>query len=174
MPGFGLSERGRRQAAAAADQLAERDIGSVWASPLERAQETAAAIASRHGLEITTDERLIESGTTLEGVGRTLMAFLRSPRTWWAIRNPWKPSWGETYAEIRTRMVAAIQDAAEQAGGREVVVVSHQAPVLVARQALSKRAGPPWRGGPCTTGSVTSLVIEDGAVVSASYFAPEV
>ena len=175
MPGFHLSERGRRQAQAAAERLADRDIGSVWASPLERAQETAEAIAAPHGLALVTDERLIESGTTLEGVGKTAMAFLRSPKTWWAIRNPWKPSWGESFADIGTRMMGAISEALEQADGREVVVVSHQTPVLVARQALSKRRGAPWMGGaPCGTGSITSLVIENDAVVSTNYFAAPV
>ena len=175
MPGYRLSERGRRQAHAAAERLSDRDIGTVWASPLERAQETAEAIAAPHGVQVVTDERLIESGTTLEGVGKTVAAFARSPRTWWALRNPWRPSWGETFAEIRVRMLGAISEAVALAGGREVVVVSHQTPVLVARMALNKRRGPPWLGGaPCTTGSVTSLVIENDAVVSANYFAPRV
>lgn len=175
MPGYHLSERGRRQAQAAAERLADRDIGTLWASPLERAQETAEAIAAPHGLDIVTDERLIESGTTLEGVGKTMIALARSPRTWWALRNPWKPSWGETFAEIRIRVLGAISEAVALAGDREVVVVSHQTPVLVARMALSKRRGPPWLGGaPCTTGSITSLVIENDAVVSADYFAPNV
>ncbi len=175
LPGYHLSERGRRQAEAAAERLAHRDVGAVWSSPLERAQETAEAIASRHGVAITTDERLIESGTTLEGAGRSIAAFVRAPRHWWALRNPWKPSWGETFGDIRIRMLGAISEAVEMARGREVVVVSHQTPVLVARLALSKRRGPPWLGGaPCATGSVTTLEIENDAVVSASYYAPPV
>lgn len=175
LPGYNLSERGKRQAEAAADRLADRDVGAIWASPLERAQETAAAIASQHQIEITTDERLIESDTTLEGVGKTMIAFLRSPKHWWALRNPWRPSWGETFVEIKLRMMAAIDDAVASSGGREVVIVSHQTPVMVARAALSQRRGPPWLGGtPCTTGSITSLEMEGASVVGASYFAPPV
>ena len=175
LPGYNLSERGQRQAEAAADRLAERDIGAIWASPLERAQETAGAIAARHQIEITTDERLIESGTTLEGVGKTIAAFARSPKHWWALRNPLKPSWGETFAEIKLRMMEAIDEAVVAAGGREIVLVSHQTPVMVARAALNKRRGPPWLpGAPCSTGSVSTLEVKDGAVVSASYYAPPV
>lgn len=175
LPGYNLSERGQRQAEAAADRLADRDIGTIWASPLERAQETAQEIASRHGLEITTDERLIESDTTLEGVGKSVVAFLRSPKHWWALRNPWRPSWGETFVEIKLRMMAAIDDAVASSGDREIVIVSHQTPVLVARAALSQRKGPPWLGGaPCTTGSITTLEMEGASVVGASYFAPPV
>src|SRR5688572_22141300 len=172
MPGYHLSERGRKQAEAAADRLADADLGVLWASPLERAQETAQAIGSRHpGIEIVTDERIIESGTTVEGVGRTAMAFLRSPRHWWHFRNPWGPSWGESFEDIRARMKAAIEDAVEQAGGKEVAVVSHQTPVLVARLALARRRVPPWMSfTPCGTGSVTTLALEDGKVLQASYF----
>lgn len=175
LPGYNLSERGQRQAEAAGDHLAERDVGAIWASPLERAQATAAAIAAHHPIEITTDERLIESGTTLEGVGKSVLAFARSPRLWWALRNPWAPSWGETFAEIKVRMMAAIEEAVRMADGREVIIVSHQTPVLVARAALHKRRRPPWLGGePCRTGSVTTMELRDGAVVSARYYAPNV
>ena len=175
LPGYHLSERGRRQATAAADRLDERPVGVVWASPLERAQETAAEIAQRHEIEIVTDERLIESDSTLEGVGRSARAFLTSPRNWWHLRNPLKPSWGESFGAIRIRMLAAIDDAIATADGRDVVVVSHQTPVLVARLALARRNVPPWLGfTPCGTGSVTSMELEDGKVVSASYFAPPV
>jgi broad specificity phosphatase PhoE len=176
LPGYNLSERGRRQAELAAQRLADRDIGALWASPLERAQETAAAIAEPHpGLEIVTDDRIIESGTAIEGMGKNLRAFLMSPRLWWSLRNPWGPSWGERFSEIKVRMLEAIEDATREAGGREVVIVSHQTPVLVARLALAQRRVPPWLGfTPCGTGSVTTMELQDGAVVSASYFAPPV
>lgn len=175
LPGYHLSERGRRQAQAAAERLARAELGAVHSSPLERAQETAQIIADVHGLEVTTDHRLIESETTLEGVGRTFGAILRSPRHWLHFRNPMKPSWGESFVEIRARMLEGIEAAVASAAGNEVVVVSHQTPVLVARLALTRNRLPPWLGfTPCQTGSVTSLVMEDGAPVSASYYAPPV
>ncbi|HET7482196.1 MAG TPA: histidine phosphatase family protein [Actinomycetota bacterium] len=173
LPGYHLSERGARQAEAAAEHLATNDIGAIWVSPLERAQETAAPIAESHSLEIVTDERLIESGTTLEGVGRTMAAFFRSPRHWWSLRNPLRPSWGESFAEIKSRVDGAIGDAVEAAGGREVVIVTHQTPVVVARQSLTKAWGPPWlRRNLPRTGSITTVVVENGRAVSASYYEP--
>ncbi|MFN2587753.1 MAG: histidine phosphatase family protein [Actinomycetota bacterium] len=171
LPGYHLSERGNAQAAAAARHLAEADLAAVWASPLERAQETAAAIAEPHGLEIVTDERLIESGNTFEGVGRTLWHLVSNPAHWWRFRNPLRPSWGESFGEIRTRMMGAIGEAVAGSEGREVAIVSHQTPVLVARLALARRRVPPWLAGtPCETGSITSMKVEDGVVLSASYF----
>ena len=171
LPGYHLSERGKRQAAAAARHLADADIAAIWASPLERAQETAAAIAEEHALEIVTDDRLIESGNTFEGVGKTVWHLFSNPAHWWRFRNPLKPSWGESFGEIRARMIEAITEAAAGAEGRELAIVSHQTPVLVARLALARRRVPPWlAGAPCETGSVTSMKLDDGAVLSATYF----
>jgi broad specificity phosphatase PhoE len=175
LPGYNLSERGLRQARAAARQLSAAPVGTVWASPLERAQETAGEIATPHELDVVTDDRLTESNTTFEGAGRTLWAFLTSPRHWWRLRNPWAPSWGESFAEIRNRMLSAIAAAQDAAGDKDVVVVSHQTPILVARLALSRRGGPPWLGRvPCQTGSVTTMTLEDGRVVDGSYFVPSI
>jgi broad specificity phosphatase PhoE len=173
LPGYNLSERGLRQAAEAARRLQHADIGVVRASPLERAQETAGAIAALHGLDVVTDERLTESATTLEGITRDVLSLLRSPAHLWSFRNPLRPSWGETFGEIRTRMFSALSDALAEAGGREVVLVSHQTPVLVTRLALARRRLPPWLAGmPCETGSVTTLVLNGAQLVRATYFRP--
>lgn len=175
LPGYNLSERGQRQAKESAQHLADADLVTVWASPLERAQQTAGIIAEPHGLSVNTDDRLLESETTLEGLGRDVLHFFRSPKQWWHFRNPLKPSWGEPFSSIRERMLAAVNEAVEGAEGREVALVSHQTPVLVARLTLTRRRTPPWLGlTPCQTGSVTTLVLNsDGRVEDASYFAPK-
>jgi broad specificity phosphatase PhoE len=173
LPGYHLSRVGKRQAEAARDRLAEGDLKVVWASPLERAQETAAIIAEPHGIEVVTDDRLIESGTTLEGAGRRVRDLLFSPGLWWSLRNPLTPSWGESFSEIRQRMLDAVREAMSAAEGAEVAVVSHQTPVLVARLGLARRRVPPWLAFTrCETGSVTTLVLDGETLVSASYFAP--
>lgn len=52
-----LNARGREQAAAAAQRLAGEPVGAVFATPLRRAAQTAAAVAAGHGLEpVVVDE----------------------------------------------------------------------------------------------------------------------
>ena len=173
LPGYHLSERGLRQARAAAERLEDRNIGAVWASPMERAQETAQPIADVHRLEVATDERLNESLTKVEGVGSNWLSFLASPKHWWSFRNPLKPTWGESFSDIRDRMLSAIGAGLDDAAGRELVIVSHQTPVLVARLSLTKSRLPPWLAiSSCGTGSVSTLVLENGRVASSSYFSP--
>lgn len=60
LPGFRLSEGGKAAAEALAADLADRPISAIWASPLERAVQTAELLAAPHGLTIRTDERLLE------------------------------------------------------------------------------------------------------------------
>ena len=173
LPGYHLSERGRRQAEAAAVRLDQVRADRVWSSPMERARETAEIIAARHAASVRIDDRFTESLSTLEGASGSLLRLLMSPSRWWALRNPLRPSWGESFTDIRKRMLGGIADAVEEASGQDVVIVSHQTPVVVARLALARRSTPPWLGLiPCDTGSVTTLVVEGDRALSASYFKP--
>ena len=52
---------------------------------------------------------------------------LRDPRNWPRLRNPMKPSWGEPYDEVATRMTAALHRARLKAEG-----VAPDAPVVEA------------------------------------------
>jgi broad specificity phosphatase PhoE len=174
LPGFGLSERGRAQAEAVADALADNDIVLVVASPLQRAQETAAPIAARHGLTVETDPDLIESANFFEG--RRISpgdGAWRDPRVWWQLRNPITPSWGEPYKEIAGRMSTAIDKARAKAAGHEAVVVSHQLPVWTLRLYLeNKRLWHDPRRRQANLASLTSLVFDGDKLVDVHYSEP--
>src|SRR4029453_3539620 len=60
MPGLHLSEEGRRQADGVAGRLGPVPLDAVYASPLERCQETAAVVAEAKGLKLQTLEDVIE------------------------------------------------------------------------------------------------------------------
>jgi broad specificity phosphatase PhoE len=174
LPGFRLSDTGRDQAVAAAEMLAGRDIVAVVASPLQRAQETAAPIAARHGLSVDTDEDLIESANIFEGkrVSPGDGAW-RNPRYWWHLRNPLTPTWGEPYAQIADRMATAVDKARSRAAGHEVVCVSHQLPVWTVRQHLSgKKLWHDPRRRQCDVGSVTTLIYDGDRLVDVDYRVP--
>ena len=93
-------------------------VVAVIASPLQRAQETAAPIAAKHDLPVDTDPDLIESANFFEGrgVGPGDGAW-RDPRFWWHLRNPFRPSWGEPYSEITDRMSTAADKARARGAG---------------------------------------------------------
>ena len=174
LPGYRLSDQGAAQAKLVAEFLSGRDVQHVVASPLQRAQETAAPIGATFALDVDTDERLIESANLFEGLRVSVGdGALRSPQHWPKLRNPFRPSWGEPYVEIAHRMFAAAQRARVAAEGHEAVCVSHQLPIWTLRRFVEGRRM--WhdpRNRQCSLSSLTSLVFRDEQLVRVAYAEP--
>ena len=172
--GFHLSDLGVKMAEQVADAIKTRDITHLRCSPLERARETAAPLAAARGLDIVTDERVIESTNKFEGeqFGSGHNA-LKKPANWRYLWNPFKPSWGEPYKEVAARMMAAVHEAREAAAGHEAVIVSHQLPIWTTRLHVEKRSylhDP--RSRQCTLCSLTSLHFVGDRLTQVSYSEP--
>ena len=167
-PGWRLSIRGQEMARTVAEWSKQLDLGAIHASPLQRAQETAAPVAATHNLTIKTDPNLIEAANIFEGKKFELgSGVLRHPTSWWHLRNPWKPSWGEPYTEQIERMLAAVFSARDAANGKDALLVSHQLPIWILRSAVEGRSllhDP--RKRICTLASVTSLHLDDEGMIS--------
>ena len=174
LPGYHLSPRGHLMAEQVAAALAGRDITYLAASPLERAQETAAPLAAVLGLRVVSDPRLIEAANHFEGMRFGVGdGALRHPRHWPYLLNPLRPSWGEPYAELALRMLDAAADARDAARGHEAVLVSHQLPVWVARCfAEGRHLWHDPRRRECALASVTSLTYVDDEVEIVGYAEP--
>jgi broad specificity phosphatase PhoE len=168
LPGFGLSARGREQAARAAERLQGLVRGPVafYVSPLDRAQQTAAILRQALGIaEHTTDERLSETQSALVGMHRKgkladLVRRALRPSTWRANERP---------SAVAARMQDAVRAALEQTA-HDVVIVSHQFPILMARVAFERRFMP-WMliRGRCELASITTLVFEGTTLHAVSY-----
>jgi broad specificity phosphatase PhoE len=95
------------------------------------------------------------------------------PRHWSKLTNPLRPSWGEAYAVVAQRMLAAVEDAREAARGHEAVLVSHQLPIWTARNALmGKRLWHDPRKRECRLASLTTLTYAGDELESVSYSEP--
>lgn len=174
MPGFHLSALGREMAEVAGDYLAGFPVTHLVSSPLERAQETMAPLAQRLGLPVRLDERVLEAGNSFEGstVGSNPLQ-LAHPRHWPRLVNPFRPSWGEPYAEIVRRMAAAVRDARDEASGSEAVIVSHQLPIWTIRQAAEgHRLAHDPRRRQCSLASVTTFVFAGEDLDAIEYAEP--
>jgi broad specificity phosphatase PhoE len=174
LPGFGLSEAGQQMAVLVAEALRGHDVTVVRSSPLERAVQTAAPIAAEFGLEPTTDDRLIESDNVFEGktfgVGD---GSLKNPSIWRYLWNPFRPSWGEPYTEVASRVLSAVADARVAAAGHEAVLVSHQLPIEVTRrkvEGVHLWHRPDRRK--CALASITSLVYDGDQLLRVDYAEP--
>jgi broad specificity phosphatase PhoE len=174
LPGFRLSAAGAQMAEVVTGWMAGHDVTVVRSSPLERAVQTAAPIAAAFDLAPTTDDRLIESDNIFEGktfgVGD---GSLSNPFVWRHLWNPFRPSWGEPYVDVASRVLAAVADARDAAAGHEAVLVSHQLPIEVARRAAegARLWHRPDRRK-CALASVTSLVYDADRLVRLDYAEP--
>ncbi len=174
IPGYVLADSGRQMATAVAEYLAPHNITHVVASSLIRAQETAEPVAAAHGLEIVTDDRVIEADNIFEGQQMTAKKnALYHPKNWSKLRNVGRPSWGEPYLTIAHRMLAAVYDAAERAGSGEAVIVSHQLPIVTIRRYLSgERLWHNPANRACNVASLTTLSFQDGIFSGYRYVEP--
>jgi probable phosphomutase (TIGR03848 family) len=113
-PGIPLDDRGVAQAAALAARLAPLRLDAIVASPLERCQQTAAAIAQgRDGLQIRTDERVGECRYG-DWTGQPLKK-LAAEKLWRVVQaHPSAVTFpgpdGESMPEMQHRAVTAIRD----------------------------------------------------------------
>lgn len=172
LPGYHLSDLGHEMAQVVGGHLADRDIALIVHSPLVRTAETAAPTLEHHGLEAVVDPRVIEAGNKFEG-RRFRKRLLLDPRRWWWMRDPTKPTWGESYKAIAKRMTEAIEDARDHARGREVLIVSHQLPIWTIRSAMEGRNL--WhdpRRRQCNLASLTTLTYRGDELESVTYSEP--
>jgi 2,3-bisphosphoglycerate-dependent phosphoglycerate mutase len=133
-----LSPRGRAQAEAVAQRLAELKLGAVYASPVRRARETAEAIAAAAGLEVREERDVTE--VTIGATDDSMS--LRERLAWLAMIAMRDGSWGgiegtEPSAQVRARMLRALETIAARHPGERVAVVSHAGAINAALGAIT-------------------------------------
>ena len=126
MPGIVLSERGRAEAEGAASRLAGAGIAAIYASPVERAQETAGIVGRRLALPVTVLDDLSELDFG-EWTGLSFDEVRRDPRwpEWAAHRSLSRIPGGETMRAVQRRVVEALMEMRAAHPDDSVVVVSH-------------------------------------------------
>jgi probable phosphomutase (TIGR03848 family) len=138
-PGLHLSDQGRREAEKAARRIAPlRHVTAVYASPIDRARETAVPIAQSLGLALRIERDLAEIDVG-EWTGISL-ARARQRREWDIIQkhpSGFRFPGGESFMEAQTRMTEAVARLVERHRGGTIVAVSHADPIkLFAAHAL--------------------------------------
>jgi probable phosphomutase (TIGR03848 family) len=136
-PGIPLDDRGRAQAAAVAERLAQVRLDAVISSPLERCAETAAAIGAQQSpaAEVTTEERLIEVGYG-DWTGQSLRKLSREP-LWRVVQaHPSAVTFpgpdGESLPDVQRRAVSAVRYWNAKLGPKAVYLICSHADVIKA------------------------------------------
>jgi broad specificity phosphatase PhoE len=136
-----LNDTGRAQAAELAERVAGLGIGSLYASHLSRARETAEIVGGRLGLDPIVDRRLAEADRgELEG-RRWIDVERDDPQlyaAWRAAGDSFRFPGGESLAQQDRRVHAALTDIRRH-GRLPALVVCHGGSIRVALCRLNGR-----------------------------------
>ena len=125
---IGLNERGFWQAERLGEHLANQPITAVISSDLNRAADTAKAVAKHHGLELQYDERLRERHYGLmQGLSHAEVAekYPRNHLAWKNREVDFCPESGESLKQFYERVVNSAQDWAKRYEGQHIALVAH-------------------------------------------------
>lgn len=128
LPGFGLAEMGRAQAAAAGRALAPESVVAIYHSPMLRAIETAVIVRSHCAVDAPLAECTLLNEIESPYDGRPVEEMER--RDWNFYRD--QDSRYEQPAEILARMLRFFDRARDLHPGEHIVGVSHADPIAFA------------------------------------------
>ncbi|MEZ5099775.1 MAG: histidine phosphatase family protein [Thermoleophilia bacterium] len=159
-----LTDLGREQAAALAAQVEGYAIAAVYSSDLQRAHDTARAVAERHGIphEVLPDLREVDVGSW-SGLGRDEVEarFPDGAARWHAGETGWDD--GETYEAMAERVVATVERIAAAHVDQTVLVVAHGGPLrAVHARAIGLELGDHRRTVPVEPNARLSAVEVEG------------
>lgn len=162
-PGVDLGPAGLAQAARLGARMAREAVDALFASPRERAQQTAAAIASaRGGLPVQTVEALDEvdfglwSGSTFDELNKQ-----DDWQRWNALRSMAETPAGETMLDVQRRAIGFIRQIAGSSDEARIAVVSH---ADVIRSIIGHVLGLPidaWQRFEIAPASISTLAVGD-------------
>jgi probable phosphoglycerate mutase len=166
LPGVHLNARGQKQAEALGEALKAVPIRAIYSSPLERALETAAPIASPHNLQIIPEPDLMDTDVG-KWQGRSWKV-LRRTKAWKIVQSApsrFRFPEGESFPETQMRVVNVLERIARTHKPQEIIaVIFHADPIKLA---ISHFIGLPldrFQRLGCETGSLSMLYVgESGA-----------
>ncbi len=148
--GGSLTTRGRAQAAALAERVADRRVVHVWTSTLARAVQTGDIVAARLGVGVTTRVALSEFAVAdLAGAPLDTDPFATSYDAWLAGDLEPRVPGGESGTELVARARDVLGEIADLHPGETVLVVSHGGLLYLAVTALGHMDATPARLGNC-------------------------
>jgi probable phosphomutase (TIGR03848 family) len=133
-PGLHLAPAGVEQAERAAARIAEiTKVSALYTSPLERARETAAPIAKALKMPAKVRRGLLECEFG-EWTGKELSSLMKLPEWTTVQRAPstFRFPGGESFTEMQTRIIGALEEIRDAHPGEVVVCVSHADPIKAA------------------------------------------
>lgn len=163
LPNVHLNEQGREQARQLGEALKDVPITAIYSSPLERALETAAPIATARALKIQTDPGLIETDIgTWQGRSHNALRLTKAWKIVQSAPSRFQFPGGETFFGCQSRIVIALEDIIHRHKPKDIIAcVFHADPIKLA---IAHYLGLPldnFQRIVCDTSSLTLLHIHE-------------
>jgi broad specificity phosphatase PhoE len=177
LPGFQLSERGRRQASEVGRRLRDRGVARILHSPLDRAVETARLLCEQlpAPVPLVPEPGLLEAefGRYLQGVPYWQIPVRRPLWLVHRARRGLLPG-DETLAQMGGRIVEVVRRVAAEHPDDASVLVSHADPINAAWVLMDGRPRTEREMARkfVDKAGVLEVDVDDGRVVAVSYVAP--
>lgn len=131
MPGAELTPLGQQQAEGLVGRLADERIDALYASPLRRAQQTAAPLARERGLEVVVREGIRElraGDLEMRDDSESVQLYLKTVMAWAAGQTDLPMPGGQTGEEVLAHYDEVIEEIAAS-GAEHATVISHGAAI---------------------------------------------
>lgn len=176
IPGFVLSERGMAQARATAEYLSRFQLAAIVSSPLDRAVQTAFAVAEKSAAKVSTDDRLTEwklgqrwAGVRWDDLPERFPGELEQ-----YLDDPTDLAFSsESLETMAQRIAGAVCDWAQSIAPKDVAFVSHQDPIHGGTKVLTAAGLGGYHDAKPEHCSVTTLTSQGGLWRRSAYWAPE-
>lgn len=132
---YPLTVEGRERVEKETQRLKKRRIDLIFTSPFLRTKETAEIVSRFTGAPLKTDERLgeINHGSVCEGKNRLVCL----PNNYQKRDLNYRFGDGESWQDVRRRMVAVIREIEAQYQGKNILIVSHGDPLVILAAAMN-------------------------------------
>lgn len=159
-PGVVLGADGRAQAARVAERLRRESFSGIFASPRERAAETAAAIATRSHVPVERADELDEIDFGSWG-GKDFPTLNADPawRRWNELRSLARTPAGESMLDVEQRVIGFIERLGDRFPDGALVLVSHADVIRAAVGHMLGLATDFWQRFDIGPGSITTLIV---------------
>jgi len=161
-PGVRLGSDGQAQAARLAERMRRESFAAIYASPRERAAETAAAIAQLSHVPVERAEALDEIDFG-DWSGKSFDVLNADPawRRWNELRSLARTPAGETMLDVERRAIGFMEESCRRFPDGALVLVSHADVIRAAVGHVLGLAIDFWLRFDIDPGSVTTLIMGD-------------
>ena len=165
MPGFNLSEAGRKEAAAAGKFLATKGVKNIYTSPLERTYQTADVISNQIPNSVITHAFELNEVESSSWQGLNPEELFKNNSYENFINDPDANIGSENLNQLATRMNNFTKLIVEKHKGEAIACISHEIPILSLRLLLENKPLVSVKTYHLSTGSILEIKFDENGKV---------